>query len=148
MNAKSIGIFGILLLSVVMAMPAVQAASCGTVPSAESSLTSYCIPVTIASSSATSNAQVMLTFNALNYSSDLAANLQNIYVYNSISGKTVPAWQSGRRISKSRSLNQSLLLPLPLLAALHLYLVEAQGYVLCAPVLERCKEDVKRIEHA
>ena len=37
----------------------------------------------------------MLTFNALNYSSDLAANLQNIYVYNSISGKTVPAWIEG-----------------------------------------------------
>ena len=103
MNAKSIGIFGILLLSVVMAMPAVQAASCGTVPSAESSLTSYCIPVTIASSSATSNAQVMLTFNALNYSSDLAANLQNIYVYNSISGKTVPAWIEGNVLNEQQT---------------------------------------------
>ena len=86
-----------------MAMPAVQAASCGTVPSAESSLTSYCIPVTIASSSATSNAQVMLTFNALNYSSDLAANLQNIYVYNSISGKTVPAWIEGNILNEQQT---------------------------------------------
>ena len=103
MNAKSIGIFGILLLSVVMAMPAVQAASCGTVPSAESSLTSYCIPVTIASSSATSNAQVMLTFNALAYQSYLSGSLQNIYVYNSISGNTIPAWIEGNILNEQQT---------------------------------------------
>ena len=94
-----------LLFLVAVALPSMASASnpCGSVPSSQNSLTLYCIPITVASSSATSNAQVMLTFNALAYQSYLSGSLQNIYVYNSISGNTIPAWIEGNILNEQQT---------------------------------------------
>ena len=83
---------------------------CGTTPSGLS-ITS-CIPISIQntqSTALTANTQVMLTFNALNYSSYLASNLQNIVLYNISSGKTAPAWIEGNYSNENNanSLNKA-----------------------------------------
>ena len=87
-----------------------SASSCGTLPSGLS--VSSCIPISIQnsqSSALTANTQVMLTFNALNYSSYLASNLQNIVLYNTSSGKTAPAWIEGNMSNENNanSLNKA-----------------------------------------
>ncbi len=101
----SFSILALFAFVLALAPAAVHASSCGSVPSAQNSLTLYCIPITVAASSASSNAQVMLTFNALNYSSYLSSGLQNIYIYNSISGTTVPAWIEGNILNEQQTTN-------------------------------------------
>ena len=87
------------LIALIGTLPTVSASSsCGTLPSSVSALTLYCIPANIVNTQSTatpSGFQQMLTFNALNYTSYLAGNLMNIYVYNSLSGAQMPAWIEG-----------------------------------------------------
>lgn len=88
--------FFLLALALALFIPSSYAASCGTTPSGIA--LSYCIPISIQNTQTTAltaNTQVMLTFNALNYSTYLSSDLQNILLYNSSSGKTAPAWIEG-----------------------------------------------------
>ena len=98
------GMFLFLAL-ILMLAGSLNASGCGTIPLHESSLTEYCIPITVAASSATSNAQVMLTFNALNYQSYLSSTLQNIYVYNGIGGYTANTWVEGNIANGQQTTN-------------------------------------------
>ena len=98
--------------ALLIAMPFVNASGCGTLPSSVSALTLYCIPANIVNTQSTatpSGFQQMLTFNALNYSSYLSGNLENIYVYNSLSGAQIPAWIEGNSLNEQQttSLNTS-----------------------------------------
>ena len=112
MNKKILSNRYFLLIGLALALflPSSYAASCGTLPSGLS--VSYCIPISIQNtqtSALSSNTQVMLTFNALNYSSYLASNLQNIVLYNTSSGKTAPAWIEGNLSNENNanSLNKA-----------------------------------------
>ena len=92
--------------ALLIAMPFVNASGCGTLPSSVSALTLYCIPANIVNTQSTatpSGFQQMLTFNALNYSSYLSGNLENIYVYNSLSGAQIPAWIEGNSLNEQQT---------------------------------------------
>lgn len=98
--------FFLLALALALFIPSSYAASCGTTPSGLS--ISYCIPISIKntqSTALTNNTQIMLNFNASNYTSYLASNLQNIVIYNTSTGKTSPAWIEGNLTNESNKNN-------------------------------------------
>ncbi len=93
-------------LVMILSEGVVSASGCGTLPSSVSSLTTSCIPINITNSqtSATPTSfQQMFTFNALAYQSYLAGSLQNIYVYNSLSGIQMPAWIEGNVLNEGQT---------------------------------------------
>ena len=99
---KSILLIIIVFFGILFSLNIVSATSCGTAPSSLSSLTKYCIPISVGSISSISNAQFYLTFNALNYSKYLNGKLTNIYIYNS-SGDPVYAWIQGNVLNEYQS---------------------------------------------
>ena len=94
-------------ISIALALLANQVAgsSCGTIPAGLVPVTGYCIPVSIGSASSSSGAAAFFSFNAANYSSYLAGNLMNVYVYNSISGYTVNSWIEGNMLNEYQNTN-------------------------------------------
>ncbi len=85
---------------------------CGNIlPSNIATLTLYCIPINIINPSSVAtptNTQLMLAFNALAYSSYLSNSLQNIYIYNGISGLQIPAWIEGNSSNEYQTSNINL----------------------------------------
>lgn len=85
-----------LLLLAPLMLPGVASANCVSgVPGSLSASTVNVIPVTVSASSASSNAQLMLTFPASAYTAYLASNLQNIYVFNGLGSYPVNAFIVG-----------------------------------------------------
>lgn len=109
MKIRTIGTIATLLAFLFLALPnTVNAIGCGTLPAAQAPLTILCIPANTAASSASSAAQLMWSFNALNYSSFLASNLQNVYVYNSVGAYTTNAWIEGNVLNEQQTTNLNL----------------------------------------
>ena len=105
-KARLLGIIAIMLAFLALAPSITSAAGCGTMPSSLVSLTEYCIPISISNTVSTSGTfQTMLTFNASHYSSYLASNVINIYIYNSISGTAVPSWIEGNVLNEQQTKN-------------------------------------------
>ncbi|MGC8479669.1 MAG: hypothetical protein ACP5M9_03305 [Candidatus Micrarchaeia archaeon] len=61
-------------------------------------------PITITGTVIPANSQVMLTFNALNYSSHLASNLQNVEFFYS-NGTVIPSWLEGNALNEQQTTN-------------------------------------------
>ncbi len=81
---------------------------CGTLPSALAISTQYCQSIPIQNTQSTalaSNTQIMIPYNSLAYTSYLASNMMNIYIYNSISGATAPAWIEGNILNEGQTAN-------------------------------------------
>lgn len=113
-------------------MPAFSsAAGCGLLPTSVASLTKYCIPLNIINTQTTAtanNLQIMVPFNALNYSAYLSGNLQNIYVYNSSSGEQIPTWIEGNVLNFQQSTSMNTINNTILWVNLGTNTIPASGY--------------------
>ena len=98
-NTVIVSLFVIFMLSSLS-----YASGCGTYPSG----TLYCLPITFTNSQSTAtstNTQMSITYNALAYQAYEANNLQNMEVYNSISGTIIPAWVEGNVLNEQQTTN-------------------------------------------